>query len=116
MACDEKYRKRAVEYRKEGHTIEETSKTFKIGTSTLKTWVKKHDETGEIKDKPLERRYKKVDPIKLEKYIEDNPEAYLSEIAEVFLCSGEAIRQNLKKLKITRKKRRSASKSRTPKE
>lgn len=37
MAYDEKYRIRADEYRKEGHTIEETAKTFKIGTTTLKS-------------------------------------------------------------------------------
>jgi transposase len=40
MAYDEKYRKRAVEYCKEGHTIEETAKVFKIGTATLRRHYK----------------------------------------------------------------------------
>jgi len=50
---------RAVEYRKEGNTIEATCKTFKIGETTLKRWVKKYDETGEIKDKSAKRRFLK---------------------------------------------------------
>ena len=105
MAYDEKYRIRAVEYRKEGNTIEQTAKTFKIGTTTVKKWVKMYDETGEIKDKPPKRTFKKIDPAKLEAYIEEHPDAFLAEIAEVFLCSDEAVRRCLKKLKITRKKR-----------
>jgi len=114
MAYDNKYRIRAVEYRKEGHTIHQTCKTFKIGETTLKRWVKKYDETGEIKDKPHKRTFKKINPAKLEAHMETNPDAYLSEIAKVFLCSEEAVRKSLKKLKITRKKRRNATKSKTP--
>jgi len=59
MAYDNRYRMRAVEYRKEGNTIEATCKTFKIGETTLKRWVKKYDETGEIKDKSAKRRFLK---------------------------------------------------------
>jgi len=114
MAYDEKYRKRAVEYRKEGHTLGETAQIFKIGTTTLKKWSKKYDETGEVKNKPLNRTFKKIDPAKLEGYVAKHPDAYLSEMAEAFACSDEAIRKALKKLKITRKKRRNASGSKTP--
>ena len=48
MAYNEKFRIRAVEYSKEGNTVKETAKVFKIGTTTLKTWIRKYDETGEI--------------------------------------------------------------------
>ena len=105
---------RAVEYRKEGHTIEQTCVTFKIGTTTLKRWVKKYDTTGEIKDKPPKRTFKKIDPEKLEAHVEANPDDYLSEIANVFSCSIEAVRKSLKKLKITRKKRQNATRNKTP--
>ena len=105
MAYDEKYRIRAVEYSKEGHTIEQTAKVFKISTATLKKWTRKYDETGGIKDKQLNRAFKKIDPLKLEKYLEENPDAYLSEIANVFSCSDVAVNKALRKLKITRKKR-----------
>jgi len=39
MAYDEKYRIRTVEYRKEGHTVEQTAKVFKVSESTVKTWT-----------------------------------------------------------------------------
>jgi transposase len=105
MAYDEKYRIRAVEYRKEGHTIEQTAKVFKISTTTVKDWTKKYDDTGEIKDKPLKRTFKKIDPVKLESYMEEHPDAYLLEIAKAFSCSDAAVVKALKRLGITRKKR-----------
>ena len=115
MAYDMKYRHRAVEYRKEGNTTKQTCEIFKIGGSTLKSWVKKYEETGEIKDKPRKRTFKKIDPVKLEAHVEAHPDDYLSEIAKIFSCSEEAVRKSLKKLKITRKKRRSVTVSKTPK-
>ena len=105
MAYDEKYRIRVVEYRKEGHTIEETAKIFKIGETTIKRWIKKYDETGEIKDNPKKRTFKKIDPLKLEEYIDKHPDAFLSEIAIHFNCSAMAVSKALRKLKITHKKR-----------
>jgi len=34
MSYDKKYRERAVEYRLEGHMVAETSKIFKVGTTS----------------------------------------------------------------------------------
>ena len=114
MAYDEKYRKRAVEYRKEGNTLEETANIFKVSISTLRGWIKKYEETGEIKNKPLNRPHKKIDPIALEAYVEKYPDAYLEEIAAVFGCGESAIRKALKRQQITRKKRHHATKSNIP--
>jgi hypothetical protein len=47
--------------------------------------------------------------------VKEHPDAYLPEIGEVFGCSGEAVRQALHKLKVTRKKRQRYSKSVTKK-
>ena len=105
MAYELKYRHRTVEYRKEGHTLEETSRVFKVSTPTIKKWVKMYDESGDLRDKPPKRKFKKINPVSLEEYMEQHPDAYLSEIANVFVCSEEAVRKALKKLKITRKKR-----------
>ena len=99
----------------QGHTINQTCKTFKIGSTTLKTWVRKYNETGEIKDKPLNRTYKKIDPARLEAYMVKHPDAYLDEIAREFKCWPNAVIKALKKLNITRKKRLSGSKSNVPK-
>ena len=48
---------------------------------------------------------KKIIPEKLIKYIEDHPDAYLKEIAEVFGCCQYSVLKRLRKLGITRKKR-----------
>ena len=114
MAYDEKYRKRAVEYRNEGHTLEETTKVFKVSMSTLRSWEAKYEATGEIKNKPLQRTHKKIEPQALEAYLEKHPDAYLSEIAEVFGCNESAVRK-AQKARHNTKKRLNATKSKTSK-
>jgi transposase len=113
MSYDTKYRQRTLEYRQEGHTLEETSRVFKVSISTILDWTKLHQETGGYEPRPLNRSFKKIDPLRLESYVAEHPDAYLTEIAEVFDCGESAIRKALKKLGITRKKRRSATVSKT---
>jgi transposase len=116
MAYDKKYRIRAVEYRKEGNTIEATAKIFKVGTATIKTWTKMYDENGGVIEFDAPRRtFKKIDPKQLALYVENNPDAYLSEIAAHFNCWPSAVERALKKQKITLKKKRNATKNKTPK-
>jgi transposase len=115
MSYDKKYRQRTIEYRQEGHTLEETSRVFNVPISTIQNWTKLYEETGGFEDRIVIRSFKKIDPAKLERYIADNPDAYLREIAEVFSCGESAIRKALKKLGITRKKRRNATRNKTPK-
>ena len=112
MGYDTKFRQRAVEYRKEGHTIEATAKTFKIGTTTLKRWLKNCGEPC-FENKPLNRKHKKIEPVKLQAYVESHPDAYQSEMAKEFGCTETAIRKALKKLGITRKKRQPVTVSKT---
>ena len=104
---DKKYRQRTIEYRQEGHTLEETSRVFKVSISTIRDWIKLHQETGGYEKRPLNRSFKKIDPVRLESYVAEHPDAYLVEIAEEFGCVESAVRKALKKLGITRKKRRS---------
>ena len=113
MSYDRKYRQRTIEYRKEGHTLEETSRVFKVSVSTILDWTKLYQETGGFEKRPLNRSFKKIDPARLESYVSEHPDAYLTEIAEVFCCGESAIRKALKKLGITRKKRRSVTGSKT---
>jgi len=40
------FRKRKIEYREEGHTLEETSRTFKVSIKTIRTSEKKVKEEG----------------------------------------------------------------------
>lgn len=115
MSYPEKYRERTIEYRQEGHTLKETKKVFKVSISTILAWEKQLKAKGDLKVKIPNRPYKKIDPEKLREYVSVHPDAYLSEMAEAFGCSAEAVRRALKRLKITRKKRPSTTASRNRK-
>lgn len=107
------YRKRVIEYRQEGNTLEETGRVFKIAVSTIQGWEKQLKEKGDLENRPLNRTFKKIDPEKLKEYIKEHPDAYIKEIAEVSDCSTTAVQKAFKRLGITRKKRRPAIKNRT---
>ena len=101
MSYDEKYRKRTLEYRQEGHTLEQ----FKIAIITIRKWEKQLREEGNLKKHAVKRPFRKIDPEKLREHVKARPDDYLREIAKVFNCSEAGIRKALKRLKITRKKR-----------
>ena len=107
MRYSQDLRKKAVEYVLKGNSRRKTAKIFQVHHETIGEWVKKYKETGEIKDREFKRKPKKIDPEKLEKYIEEHPDAYLREIAQVFNCTPVAVHNRLKKLGITRKKTKS---------
>ena len=46
MAYSEDYRKRVIEYRKEGHTFAQTHATFKVAISTIERWDNQLDKEG----------------------------------------------------------------------
>lgn len=98
------FRERTIEYRQAGHTLEETSKAFKVSIYTIRQWEHQLKEKGHLEKKPLHRTHKKIDPEKLKAYVKEHPEAYQKEMAEAFRCSITAIQKALKRLGITRKK------------
>ena len=104
MSYPVKYRERTIEYRKAGHTLEETHQTFQVSISTIRKWEKQLEKEGNLEKKPLHRSYKKVNPEKLKEYLSEHPDAYQKEIAKEFSCSATAIYLAMKRLKITRKK------------
>lgn len=112
MSYPVKYRERVIEYRQEGHTLEETSKVFKAAISTIRKWENQLKETGNLTPKVPERSFKKIDPSKLKEYVTQHPDAYQKEIAKEFGCTRSAVQKALKRLKITRKKRLLTTKSR----
>ena len=70
-------------------------------------------EEGHLEKKPVKRSFRKIDPEKLCSYVDKHPDAYQSEMAKEFHCSESGIRDALKRLNITRKKRPPAIRSRT---
>ena len=112
MSYPVKYRERTIEYRREGHTLEETKEVFKVAISTIRKWEKMWEEKGNLEPVKAKRTFKKVDPEKLRAYVAEHPDAYQYEIAKAFGCSKSAIQKALDRLKITRKKRQRTMKSR----
>ena len=84
--------------------MKEAQEVFRVGSTTIKRWRKLRKETGRVDDRPRKDWHKKIDPVKLQAYYENTPESYLSEAAEVFGCSINAIFKARKRLGITRKK------------
>lgn len=103
MAYSIEFRKLVIEYRKD-NSLRETSKHFNIAVSTIQDWEKLLREKGDLYPVKPNRPPKKLPPDELKKYIEEHPDAYQSEIAEVFGCVQSAVNKALKRLKITRKK------------
>ena len=114
MSYEKRYKERAVGYKIERHTLEETSKIFKVGTTALKEWIKAYKAGGDLSRKPLKRSSKKICPKKLVEYVRKEPGAYQSEIAKEFGCNQSAVSQAMKKQKITRKKRQFDTESKSP--
>jgi transposase len=94
---------RAVAYKEEGHTFKELKEAFNIPPETYYLWTEKlkNGYNGVI---PFRERNRKIDKEKLRKAVEENPDAYLYELARLFDCSPQAVFLMLEKLNITRKK------------
>jgi len=104
MAHDKRFRESVLKFIDSGHTIREASRLFEISPTTIMSWRKLRQETGGLSKRPVERMHKKIDPVKLLAYYENNPDSYLNEAAEHFGCSSVAIFKAKKRLGITRKK------------
>ena len=115
MSYPRKYRERTIEYRQEGHTLEETRQVFRVSIATIRKWEKQLREKGHLEKEPVKRSFRKIDPEKLRSYVAEHPDAYQSEMAKEFHCSESGIRDALERLKITRKKRPPAIRNRTRK-
>ena len=109
-------REKAVKHRLEqSSSCADTAKAFGVGRSTVQSWVQRYEETGDLSDKPLKRRPKKIDPEALKSYVREHPDDTQQEMAEAFHCSNQAISKALKRLNITRKKKRAAIRNGTKK-
>ena len=113
MSKSEDLRLSAVLYRLAGHTYSETAEIFHASVSAIRVWVQKYQETGDLSNKPLHRGFKKIDPDKLRTYVKEHPDDTQQEIADAFGCTNQAVSKALKRLKITRKKKRFATRSKT---
>jgi transposase len=105
MAYSKDYKECAVEYKRNNHTIEETKEIFGMAKSTFYEWEKEYDAGFPEKQK---RTYeKKIDKEALKRAVEERPDSELSELAEPFGCTPQAVFYALRRMGITFKKRHS---------
>ena len=108
-------RERVLAYKDDNHTQAQTCAVFGISRATLNAWLRLRRETGsaELRARPTTRRSRKIDDERLKAYLDQHPDAYLHEIAEVFGVSPAAILYACRRAGITRKKRRRATSNAT---
>jgi transposase len=99
-------RERVLNHLEKNPDKKAASSLFQLGIATIYRWVSRKKSKGNVE--PLRRKYayKKIDDQKLIEYVDANPDHFLSEIAEHFGLTLQAIFYALKRLKITRKKKR----------
>lgn len=105
-------RTRVLEYLKKNYDKEAASQLFQVSRATIYRWLTRNKEKGHIN--PIKRKYayKKIEDEKLRKYIEENQDNFLYEIADHFQVKPATIFYACKRLKITRKKRHYLTKKR----
>ena len=69
-------------------------------------WIKLKKETGDLSSRTRKRKFKVLDPEKLDEYMKNpkNADKYIREIAKDFGSGKETVRVALRKLGYTRKK------------
>jgi transposase len=105
MAYSLDYRERAMELLEEGKSQTEVSELLGVGRKTVGAW-KKREEAGILgTNYPAKRGAYRIDEAALKAHLEEHPDAYLSELAEVAGGTAQGVRHALKRMGITRKKR-----------
>ena len=109
MAYDERFRKKAIEYKESGKTFAELKEVFGITSRSYYEWKQNKEQSGfyVLPKKERATRKRKIDPKELQKAIEEKPDLFLKELAEKFNCSITSVHNRLKTLKMTHKKRHS---------
>jgi transposase len=77
--------------------MRETRDVFGIGLDTVNRWKQKFARTGDLRYPPHKRNFKKLDPEKFKSYVQEHPDAYLSEVGEAFGCCISAIHRAFKR-------------------
>ncbi len=98
-------REKVLEYLKKNNNQVAASKLFNIGESTVRRWTSQYKQQGHVKPRKRPYAFRRISPEELKKFLEDNPDLFLFEIAQHFSVTLQAIFYACKRLNITRKKR-----------
>jgi len=102
MAYDDKFKRRVIQYKDNGHTFSEVS--FGIRSQRYYVWKKQLTENGAFTRNYPATHEGKIDPIKLKGLVDEHPDWYLSEFAEVFGVWPQPVQKRFAKMAVTRKK------------
>jgi len=105
MTYSQDLRKKALEYIEQGNSQKDTAVIFGVTSRTIWNWVLRKNK-GTLQPKKYAVSPRKINNDLLIKYINNNPDAYLREIAEEFKVDPSAIFYACKRLGITFKKKR----------
>lgn len=105
-AYSQDLRERVLGFLETNNDKKAASSLFKVGIASIYRWIRIKNTRGNLEPLQREYAYKKIDYKALKKHLEAHPDHFLFEIAEEFSVTRQAIFYALKKLKITRKKRR----------
>lgn len=114
MAYNLDLRQRAIALLEKGFSLREVSELLAIGSATLIRWNRRNREGKLAAFYPKIRR-RKINDEALKLAVEAQPDAYLHEIAAQFGVTAQGILHAMRRLKITRKKRRRSTVSVTKK-
>jgi len=98
-------REKVLKFLEQNNDRKAASKLFNIGKATVNRWVSQYKKKGHVI--PLKRKFafRRIDPDELKKFIDENPDLFLFEIASHFSVSLQAIFYACKRFKIIRKKK-----------
>lgn len=115
MAYSVDMRKRALELLEEGHSLRSVEAMLGVHNRTLSNWKKRSAEGRLAATYPRSRGAYRIDDEALKAHLKTHPDAYLEELAEVAGGTAQGIRDAMKRLGISRKKRRRNTRSATMK-
>ena len=105
MYYEEGFRGKVIKFLKRGNSEKEAARVFGVSTSSIWRWQKLEQEQGNFKNRPLNRKHKKVDPREVAQHIEIHKDVHARELAKYFKISEHSMLYILKKkLKYVRKK------------
>ncbi len=96
------FRQKVIQYIEEGGKIKKASEIFGIGRATIYRWLARPNLEGT----KVKRRNRKLNGSEVEKDVAENPETLLVERAKKFGVYPSSMCEALRKMKITRKKKR----------
>jgi transposase len=99
-------RQKVVSYVNSGYSRVSAAKIFGLGESTVRRWISRHKETGDVHPLPHGGGFpSKINAADFKQYVTENPDKTLQEMGEFFGISHEGVAYNLRKHGYVHKKK-----------